>query len=150
MLCCGYTLTDFPISIRLTSLALWQSNDCPSASKQPWLIWINTSCEFIMNDCITRTKQSTTKPCAYFLGYTVGIYLISFNVCWLLRFLITIHSVDDVILNGQRYNEIFRGIPNVDEIQFNLILLSTYVIYYELVELTLIILWYALFHFDIY
>ena len=31
--CCGYTLTDFPISIRLTSLALWQSNDRPSASK---------------------------------------------------------------------------------------------------------------------
>ena len=24
-----------------------------------------------MNDCITTTKQSTTKPCAYFLGYTV-------------------------------------------------------------------------------
>ena len=22
-----------------------------------------------MNDCITTTKQSTTKPCAYFLGY---------------------------------------------------------------------------------
>ena len=33
VLCCGYTLTDFPISIRLTSLALMQSNDCPSASK---------------------------------------------------------------------------------------------------------------------
>ena len=33
VLCCGYTLTDFPISIWLTSLALWQSNDCPSASK---------------------------------------------------------------------------------------------------------------------
>ena len=33
VLCCGYTLTDFPISIRLTSLALWQSNDRPSASK---------------------------------------------------------------------------------------------------------------------
>ena len=32
VLCCGYTLTDFPISIRLTSLALWQSYDCPSAS----------------------------------------------------------------------------------------------------------------------
>ena len=32
VLCCGYTLTDFPISIRHTSLALWQSNDCPSAS----------------------------------------------------------------------------------------------------------------------
>ena len=24
-----------------------------------------------MNDCITTTKQRTTKPCAYFLGYTV-------------------------------------------------------------------------------
>ena len=33
VLCCGYTLTDCPISIRLTSLALWQSNDCPNASK---------------------------------------------------------------------------------------------------------------------
>ena len=33
VLCCVYTLTDFPISIRLTSLALWQSNDCPIASK---------------------------------------------------------------------------------------------------------------------
>ena len=40
-------------------------------AKQPWWIWIDTSCEFIMNDYITTTKQSTTKPCAYFLGYTV-------------------------------------------------------------------------------
>ena len=43
----------------------------PVPAKQPWWIWINTSCEFIMNDCITTTKQSTTQPCAYFLGYTV-------------------------------------------------------------------------------
>ena len=43
----------------------------PVPAKQPWWIWINTSCEFIMNACITTTKQSTTKPCAYFLGYTV-------------------------------------------------------------------------------
>ena len=43
----------------------------PMPAKQPWWIWINTSCEFIMNDCITTTKQSTTKPCTYFLGYTV-------------------------------------------------------------------------------
>ena len=43
----------------------------PVPAKQPWWIWINTSCEFIMNDCITTTKQSTTRPCAYFLGYTV-------------------------------------------------------------------------------
>ena len=47
----------------------------PVPAKQPWWIWItNTSCEFIMNDCITTTKQSTTKPCAYFLGYTVHVY----------------------------------------------------------------------------
>ena len=43
----------------------------PVPAKQPWLIWINTSCEFIINDCITTTKQSTTKPCAYLFGYTV-------------------------------------------------------------------------------
>ena len=47
VLCCGYTLTDFPISIRLTSLALWQSNDCPSASKatlmnmEKYFMWIH-------------------------------------------------------------------------------------------------------------
>ena len=29
-----------------------------------------------MNDCITTTKQSTTKPCAYFLGYTVACCLL--------------------------------------------------------------------------
>ena len=47
----------------------------PVPAKQPWWIWRNTSCEFIMNDCITTTKQSTTKPCAYFLGYTVRCYM---------------------------------------------------------------------------
>ena len=47
VLCCGYTLTDFPISIRLTSLAMWQSNDCPSASKatlmnmDKYFMWIH-------------------------------------------------------------------------------------------------------------
>ena len=43
----------------------------PVPAKQPWWIWIHTSCELIMNDCITTTKQSTTKTCAYFLRYTV-------------------------------------------------------------------------------
>ena len=46
----------------------------PVPARQPWWIWKNTSCEFIMHDCITTTKQSTTKPCAYFLGYTVHTY----------------------------------------------------------------------------
>ena len=47
VLCCGYTLNDFPMSIRLTSLALWQSNDCPSASKatlmnmDKYFMWIH-------------------------------------------------------------------------------------------------------------
>ena len=61
----------------------------PVPAKQPWWIWINTSCEFIMNDCITTTKQSTTKPCAYFLGYTVHVttcqYVLSLNKCNLCR-----------------------------------------------------------------
>ena len=51
----------------------------PVPAKQPWWIWINTSCEFIMNDCITTTKQSTTKPCAYFLGYTVPELLMTYQ-----------------------------------------------------------------------
>ena len=51
----------------------------PVPAKQPWWIWINTSCEFIMNDCITTTKQSTTKPCAYFLGYTAGLGPLWYN-----------------------------------------------------------------------
>ena len=46
----------------------------PVPAKQPWWIWINNSCEFIMNDCISTTKQSTTEPCAYFLRYTVYIH----------------------------------------------------------------------------
>ena len=47
VLCCGYTLTDFPISIKLTSLALWQYNDCPNASKatlmnmDKYFMWIH-------------------------------------------------------------------------------------------------------------
>ena len=47
MLCCGYTLSDFLISTRLTSLALWQSNDCPSAGKatlmnmDKYFMWIH-------------------------------------------------------------------------------------------------------------
>ena len=54
----------------------------PVPAKQPWWIWINTSCEFIMNDCITTTKQSTTKPCAYFLGYTVCVAQMSQHQIW--------------------------------------------------------------------
>ena len=81
VLCCGYTLTDFPISIRLTSLALWQSNDCPSASKatlmnmDKYFMWIHyerlhnhnkakhnkTVCIFLGIYCIWFHKHLSTK-----------------------------------------------------------------------------------------
>ena len=68
VLCCGYTLTDFPISIRLTSLALWQSNDCPSASKatlmnmDKYFMWIHF--ERLHN----HNKAKHNKTVCIFLG----------------------------------------------------------------------------------
>ena len=68
VLCCGYTLTDFPISIMLTSLALWQSNDCPSASKatlmnmDKYFMWIH--CEWLHN----HNKAKHNKTVCIFLG----------------------------------------------------------------------------------
>ena len=68
VLCCGYTLTDFPISIRLTSLALWQSNDCPSASKatlmnmDKYFMWIHY--ERLHN----HNKTKHNKTVCIFLG----------------------------------------------------------------------------------
>ena len=68
VLCCGYTLTDFPISIRLTSLALWQSNHCPSASKatlmnmDKYFMWIHY--ERLHN----HNKAKHNKPVCIFLG----------------------------------------------------------------------------------
>ena len=68
VLCCGYTSTDFPISIRLTSLALWQSNDCPSASKatlmnmDKYFIWIHY--ERLHN----HNKAKHNKTVCIFLG----------------------------------------------------------------------------------
>ena len=68
VLCCGYTLTDYPIFIRLTSLALWQSNDCPSASKatlmnmNKYLMWIHY--ERLHN----HNKAKHNKTVCIFLG----------------------------------------------------------------------------------
>ena len=75
----------------------------PVPAKQPWWIWINTSCEFIMNDCITTTKQSTTKPCAYFLGYTV--YPSFSDICSMIVYqpivieLIICHMASKILVN---------------------------------------------------
>ena len=68
VLCCGYTLTDFPISIRLTSLALWQSSDCASASKatlmnmDKYFMWIHH--ERLHN----HNKAKHNKTVCIFLG----------------------------------------------------------------------------------
>ena len=68
VLCCSYTLTDFPLSIRLTSLALWQSNDCPSASKatrmnmDKYFMWIHY--ERLHN----HNKAKHNKTMCIFLG----------------------------------------------------------------------------------
>ena len=68
MLCCGYSLTDFAICIRLTSLALWQSNDCPSASKatlmnmDKYFMWIHY--ERLHN----HNKAKHNKTVCIFLG----------------------------------------------------------------------------------
>ena len=68
VLCCGYTLTYFPTSIRLTSLALWQSNDCPSASKatlmnmDKYFMWIHY--ERLHN----HNKAKHNKTVCIFLG----------------------------------------------------------------------------------
>ena len=68
VLCCGYILTDFPISIRLTSLALLQSNDCPSASKatlmnmDKYFMWIHY--ERLHN----HNKAKHNKTVCIFLG----------------------------------------------------------------------------------
>ena len=73
-LLCFVVVIDWLIFPYPSGLLHWHCGNltiAPVPAKQPWWKWINTSCEFIMNDCITTTKQSTTKPCAYFLGYTV-------------------------------------------------------------------------------
>ena len=75
VLCCGYTLTDFPISIRLTSLALWQSNDCPSASKatlmnmDKYFMWIHY--ERLHN----HNKAKHNKTMCIFLGIYCMFYI---------------------------------------------------------------------------
>ena len=76
-LLCFVVVIHWLISPYPSGLLHWHCGNltiAPVPAKQPWWIWINTSCEFVMNDYITTTKQSTTKPCAYFLWYTVQAY----------------------------------------------------------------------------
>ena len=95
VLCCGYTLTDFPISIRLTSLALWQSNDCPSASKatlmnmDKYFMWIHY--ERLHN----HNKAKHNKTVCIFLG----IYCM---LAWLAGDLVPISAVLSFIFRPTR------------------------------------------------
>ena len=76
VLYCGYTLTDFPIPTRLTSLALWQSNDCPSASKatlmnmDKYFMWIHY--ERLYN----HNTAKHNKTVCIFLGIYCSLVLI--------------------------------------------------------------------------
>ena len=85
VLCCGYTLTDFPISIRLTWLALWQTNDCPSASKatlmnmDKYFMWIHY--ERLRN----HNNAKHNKTVCIFLGiYCIFVYI--YIKCMALRY----------------------------------------------------------------
>ena len=81
-LLCFVVVIHWLISPYPSGLLHWHCGNltiAPVPTKQPWWIWLNISCESIMNDCITTTKQSTTKPCAYFLGYTVIRHCRSFH-----------------------------------------------------------------------
>ena len=90
----------------------------PVPAKQPWWIWINISCEFIMNDCITTTKQSTTKPCAYFLGYTVCVL---FSYGWPIGDRVLSSSFQTINENAKlvyRQNALEHDIWKMSTIQF--------------------------------
>ena len=68
VLCCGYTLTEFPISIRLTLLALWQSNDCPSASKATLMNMDKYSMRIHYERLHDHNKAKHSKTVCIFLG----------------------------------------------------------------------------------
>ena len=116
-LLCFVVVIHWPIFPYPSVLLHWHCGNltiAPVPAKQPWWIWINNSCEFIMNDCITTTKQSTTKPCAYFLGYTVLIMqdsLCSSNVLF-----VPSHNGNTVVFNfifllAYSFTYIFCGFP---------------------------------------
>ena len=118
VLCCGYTLTYFPISIRLTSLAMWQSNDCPSASKatlmnmDKYFMWIHY--ERLHN----HNKAKHNKTVCIFLG----IYCTRFNVYMPLTLLLYIVHSMSVLFTGWRAEQQgpllltwFNLIPSMDK-----------------------------------
>ena len=103
VLCCGYTLTDFPISIRLTSLALWQSNDCPSASKatlmnmDKYFMWIDY--ERLHN----HNKAKHNKTVCIFLGiYCIWQCLLCYR---------QVETSENETKSGRRINDKISVLP---------------------------------------
>ena len=127
VLCCGYTLTDFPISIRLTSLALWQSNDCPSASKatlpnmDKYFMWIHyerlhnhnkakhnkTVCIFLGIYCTSRIwcNEMSPTPIHFAISGTYYKELTEFRydsyvggvICFIVLYMFSSHSHDRLL-----------------------------------------------------
>ena len=103
-----------------SGLLHWHCGNLTIASvpaKQPWWIWINTSCEFIMNDCITTTKQSTTNRVhisryILYLSYCNGITSFSFFQGWTVKAIVVFlnssghHSPMDIAVHGLRKRRI--------------------------------------------
>ena len=81
VLCCGYTLTDFPISIRLTSLALWQSNDCPSASKATLMNMDKYFMRIHYERLHNHNKAKHNKTVCIFLGIYSTWMLVFYMLC---------------------------------------------------------------------
>ena len=120
MLCCALLwlyIDWFPISIRLTSLALWQSNDCPNASKATLMnmdqcfMWIHyerlhdhnkakhnkTVCIFLRIYCklISRWSQCPISVIMSVVNQTViDVYSCSIN----LKNILTVLSINLFIL----------------------------------------------------
>ena len=100
VLCCGYTLTDFPISIRLTSLALGQSSKQSKATlmnMDKYFIWIHyewlhnhnkakhnkTMCIFLGIYCICQwTGLWLVQIMAYLFTCSTASY--HMNLCWVI------------------------------------------------------------------
>ena len=104
VLCCGYTLTDFPISTRLTSLALWQSNDCPSASKatlmnmDKYFMWIHY--ERLHN----HNKAKHNKTVCIFLGIyctPTATLIVPFHFNAMSRIISALH-LEEVVRNATK------------------------------------------------
>ena len=136
-LLCFVVVIHWPIFPYPSGLLHWHWGNltiAPVPAKQPWWIWINTSCEFIMNDCMTTTKQSTTKPCAYFLGYTVYKYNRSSDCVWIVRCFFNLSNIN-VILDHFMWNFQMTGLVGSQHLPRQLFgAVSQYVISYTNVD----------------